>query len=522
MPGTIPANKREDVFVNGADFHATFLSAAHGALSRRGARVAAAAAVVGSGRPGRAGRQALRWRRPLAHADGRQQLATTDRPRARRCLGHARGHGIVRTEGLKYIDFLKVKSQRTKPALYNLTRDLHERNDISERLGEALPRLQGLVVRSAAAPPRDYSKGDCVQEGGSCEGSATPYAPFPHMPWRARRRRATEGASARGALETRRDDSRRFRRGRHSRFVPIAALLACKRRAVGELHWYPSHSVRDGAPCAPWEPPYPPVEQGSQPQPVHEAEPRRRAHLTKIAMGNAPPEGLKPKDDAEAAQWAAEDAQAMRMPRYVPVASLGNYERPTMQQIRNMFLYAPGGRGYFGLPRVDASYDVDLLGGGGGARFITADVETSVKQLKALISAAPLHGRLRRDACGRARRRSRASRRLSNAQLMAAPRATAAGGPRRHLPRRQASAKLVRDGAFTVGGSMPAHRRSCLERTLFVVGGTKRAHGAMHGEVSMLASGRWLKCCAVPERVRGRAPWPTASSTRSRATTVTQ
>ena len=55
-------------------------------------------------------------------------------------------------------------------------------------------------------------------------------------------------------------------------------------------------------------------------------------------MGNAPPEGLSPKDDAEAAQWAEEDAQAMRMPRYVPVASLGNYERPTMQQIRDMFL----------------------------------------------------------------------------------------------------------------------------------------------------------------------------------------
>ena len=47
----------------------------------------------------------------------------------------------------------------------------------------------------------------------------------------------------------------------------------------------------------------------------------RRAHLT---MGNAPPEGLSPKDDAEAAQWAEEDAQAMRMPRYVPVASLGH------------------------------------------------------------------------------------------------------------------------------------------------------------------------------------------------------
>ena len=29
-------------------------------------------------------------------------------------------------------------------------------------------------------------------------------------------------------------------------------------------------------------------------------------------------------DDAEAAQWAEEDAQAMRMPRYVPVASLGH------------------------------------------------------------------------------------------------------------------------------------------------------------------------------------------------------
>ena len=93
-----------------------------------------------------------------------------------------RGHGIVRTEGLKYIDFLKVQSQRTKPALFNLTRDPHERNDLSENLAEALPRLQGLVDAFLAAPPRDYSKGDCVQEGGSCEGSATPYAPFPHMP----------------------------------------------------------------------------------------------------------------------------------------------------------------------------------------------------------------------------------------------------------------------------------------------------------------------------------------------------
>mgnify|MGYP001428156101 CR=1 FL=1 len=59
---------------------------------------------------------------------------------------------------------------------------IYERNDISERLADALPRLQGLVDAFLAAPPRDYSKGDCVQEGGSCEGSATPYAPFPHMP----------------------------------------------------------------------------------------------------------------------------------------------------------------------------------------------------------------------------------------------------------------------------------------------------------------------------------------------------
>ena len=50
-----------------------------------------------------------------------------------------RGHGIVRTEGLKYIDFLKVQSQRTKPALFNLTLDPYERNDISEKLGDALP-----------------------------------------------------------------------------------------------------------------------------------------------------------------------------------------------------------------------------------------------------------------------------------------------------------------------------------------------------------------------------------------------
>ena len=93
-----------------------------------------------------------------------------------------RGHGIVRTEGLKYIDILKVQSKRTKPALYNLTRDPYERNDLSERLSDALPRLQGLVDAFLAAPPRDFSKGDCVQEGGSCEGSTTPYAPFPHMP----------------------------------------------------------------------------------------------------------------------------------------------------------------------------------------------------------------------------------------------------------------------------------------------------------------------------------------------------
>ena len=45
-------------------------------------------------------------------------------------------------------------------------------------------------------------------------------------------------------------------------------------------------------------------------------------------MGNAPPEGLSPKDDAEAAQWAEEDAQAMRMPRYVPVASLADAPEP--------------------------------------------------------------------------------------------------------------------------------------------------------------------------------------------------
>ena len=230
-------------------------------------------------------------------------------------------------------------------------------------------------------------------------------------------------------------------------------------------------------------------------------------------MGNAPPEGLKPSNDAEAAKWAAEDAQAMRMPRYVPVASLGNYERPTMQQIRDMFLFAPGGRGYFGLPRVDASYDVDLLGGGGGARFITADVETlSVKQLKALISAAGLSmaGCVEKSDL-RARATEAQSRLapiscLSNAQLMAAL---------VRLPREDHGAislvdkrfrKLVRDGAFTVARKRcPLTGASCLERTLFVVGGTKRAHGAMHGETSMLASGRWLKCCAVPERVRGNS-----------------
>ena len=36
MPGTIPANKREDVFVNGADFHATFLAAAQVAYPEQG------------------------------------------------------------------------------------------------------------------------------------------------------------------------------------------------------------------------------------------------------------------------------------------------------------------------------------------------------------------------------------------------------------------------------------------------------------------------------------------------------
>ena len=181
MPGTIPANKREAVFVNGADFHATFLSAAQVAFPEEGR---AWPPLQPSWDP--AGRDV-----PGARLfDGVDHWPTLTGDNSRRRIAHERvaawvtqrGHGIVRTEGLKYIDFLKVQSKRTKPALYNLTRDPHERNDISERLFDALPRLQGLVDAFLAAPPRDFSKGDCVQEGGSCEGSATPYAPFPHMP----------------------------------------------------------------------------------------------------------------------------------------------------------------------------------------------------------------------------------------------------------------------------------------------------------------------------------------------------
>ena len=227
-------------------------------------------------------------------------------------------------------------------------------------------------------------------------------------------------------------------------------------------------------------------------------------------MGNAPPEGMAPKDDAEAAQWAAEDAQAQLMPRYVPVASLDNYERPTMHQIRDMFQRC---RGRFSLPKVDASYDVDLLGGGGGARCITTDVNTlPVKQLKALISAAGLSiaGCIKKSDL-RARAAEAQARLgpiscLSNVQLMAAL---------VRLPREDHGAislvdkrfrKLVRDGAFTVARKRcPLTGASCLERTLFVVGGTRRAHGKMHGEVSMLASGRWLKCSPLPEQVRGNS-----------------
>jgi len=181
MPGTIPANKREAVFVNGADFHATFLSAAQVAYPEEGR---AWPPLQPSWDP--AGRDV-----PGARLfDGVDHWPTLTGDDSRRQIAHERvaawvtqrGHGIVRTEGLKYIDFLKVQSKRTKPALYNLTLDPYERNDISEKLAEALPRLQGLVDAFLAAPPRDYSKGDCVQEGGSCEGSATPYAPFPHMP----------------------------------------------------------------------------------------------------------------------------------------------------------------------------------------------------------------------------------------------------------------------------------------------------------------------------------------------------
>ena len=69
--------------------------------------------------------------------------------------------------------------------------DLEHREHRGAAVGAALDqstdsntRQRDLCALDAflAAPPRDYSKGDCVQEGGSCEGSATPYAPFPHMP----------------------------------------------------------------------------------------------------------------------------------------------------------------------------------------------------------------------------------------------------------------------------------------------------------------------------------------------------
>ena len=70
MPGTIPANKREDVFVNGADFHATFLSAAQVAFPERGRAwppLQPSWDPAGRDLP----RQALRRRRPLAYVDRR-------------------------------------------------------------------------------------------------------------------------------------------------------------------------------------------------------------------------------------------------------------------------------------------------------------------------------------------------------------------------------------------------------------------------------------------------------------------
>ena len=188
-------------------------------------------------------------------------------------------------------------------------------------------------------------------------------------------------------------------------------------------------------------------------------------------MGNAPPEGMAPKDDAEAAQWAAEDAQAQLMPRYVPVASLDNYERPTMHQIRDMFQRC---RGRFSLPKVDASYDVDLLGGGGGARCITTDVNTlSVKQLKALISAAGLHRRLYQEelparACGRGPGAPRADLVPEQRAAHGRARATAAGGPRRHLPRRQALSKVgPRRRVHRGAEALPADRRVVLGADAF-------------------------------------------------------
>ena len=116
-----------------------------------------------------------------------------------------RGHGIVRTEGLKYIDFLKVQSQRTKPAFFNLTRDPHERNDLSENLAEVLPRLQGLVDAFLAARAAGLLEGRLCAGRRFVRGKRDALRAVPAYASVYMRRAAaaaTEGASARGALES--------------------------------------------------------------------------------------------------------------------------------------------------------------------------------------------------------------------------------------------------------------------------------------------------------------------------------
>ena len=62
----------------------------------------------------------------------------------------------------------------------------------------------------------------------------------------------------------------------------------------------------------------------------------------------------------------------------------------------------------------------------------------------------------------------------------------------------------------------PASELPYLERTLFVVGGTKRAHGEMHGEVSMLASSPSRRAIDGTRlrRRSARRPVPTCPASR--------